>query len=486
MRKIHEIVNGLDYKIVNGNTSAVCNGIALDSREIKPSYMFVAIKGSVSDGHQFIGKAIENGSNCILCERVPESIHSEVVYIQIDAIEEKLGQIAGNFYGLPSRKLYIVGVTGTNGKTTIATLLYNLFIKAGFKSGLISTVAYQIGSKVYPSTHTTPNIIRLNQLFAEMVAEGCSHCFMEVSSHALDQNRVAGIRFAGGIFTNLTHDHLDYHKTFRNYLEAKKKFFDKLEPGSFALTNIDDKNGMVMLQNTSATKYTYSCSTGADFKSKAIETHIDGTLVQIDNTEIWTLFTGKYNVSNLTAVYGASVLLGLDRQAVLQLISTLKPVRGRFETITINKITAIIDYAHTPDALENILNAINDIKADGQNVITVVGAGGDRDKAKRPVMAKLAVENSDKLILTSDNPRTEPPTSIIDDMERGVEPALKKRMLKITERREAIKTACLLAKPGDIILIAGKGHETYQEINGIRYEFDDIKVFEEQMKLLLE
>lgn len=484
MKVLKEIVKNTDYILVNGNLETRVFGIDIDSRTIESGFVFIAIQGSAYDGHLFIEKAIENGANSIFCQKKPDKLVENVNYILFNDFEKDFPTIAHNYYDFPASKLKIVGVTGTNGKTTIATLLYNLFNDFDHKSGLISTVAYYIGEKIIKSTHTTPNVLRLNQLFSEMVESGCTYCFMEVSSHAIDQNRIAGIDFAGAIFTNLTHDHLDYHKTFRNYLDTKKKFFDNLSPSAFALTNTDDKNGLVMQQNTKAKKYTFSCRTSADFKSKIIESHIDGTLIKMNNTEIWTLFTGKFNVSNLTAVFGAAILCGLSEERVLERISLLKPVRGRFETIKINNITGIIDYAHTPDALENILNTINEIKSDGQLLITVVGAGGDRDKTKRPIMAKLAVENSDKVILTSDNPRTEPPTSIIDDMERGVEPADQKKMLRITDRKEAIKTACLFARPGDIVLIAGKGHETYQEINGIRYDFDDKEVFIEQMKLI--
>jgi len=484
MKILSDILRNVKYSLINGSIDIAIDDISLDSREIRPGFAFIAVKGTVSEGHKYIEKAVENGASAILCEKEPENYKEGIAYIKIENIEKELPVISGNYYGFPARKLKVIGVTGTNGKTTIATLLYNLFNMAGFKSGLISTVIYCVGDKEYKSTHTTPNVLRLNELFAEMVNDSCEYCFMEVSSHAIDQDRIAGIDFEGGIFTNLTHDHLDYHKTFKNYLDVKKRFFDNLEPHAFALSNIDDKNGQVMIQSTKARKYTFSCNKTADFKTKIVENHIDSTFIQIDNSEIWTQFTGKFNASNLTAVYAASILCGIGKEKVQELLSLLKPVRGRFETVKINNITGIIDYAHTPDALENILNTINELKSNGQTLITVVGAGGDRDKTKRPIMARLAVENSDKLILTSDNPRTEPPTSIIDEMERGVEPTYIKRMLKITDRKEAIKTACLLAKPGDIILIAGKGHETYQEINGVRFDFDDKQVFVDQMKLI--
>jgi len=484
MKTLKDILSGIKYLECFGDINASVSGIEIDSRAIQKGFAFIASRGTVTDGHQFIDKAIENGASSIICEIPPKQMKKEVNYIVLENTTNSLSAIAANFYDKPAAKLKIIGVTGTNGKTTIASLLYTLFNQLGHPSGLISTVAYYIGDKTYKSTHTTPNTLILNSLFAEMVNQGCTHCFMEVSSHAIDQNRIAGINFSGAIFTNLTHDHLDYHKTFKDYLTAKKKLFDHLQPNAFALSNIDDKNGRVMLQNTKAKKYTFSCKSDADFKSKAIEIHIDGTLIKIGNTEIWTQFTGAFNVSNLTAVYAAAVLAGISEEDAQKTISLLKPVRGRFETVKINDITGIIDYAHTPDALDNILKTINEVKTPGQNLITVVGAGGDRDKTKRPVMAKLAVKNSDKVILTSDNPRTEPPTSIIDEMERGVEPADRKKVLRITDRKEAIKTACLFATKGDIILIAGKGHETYQEINGVRYDFDDRQVFIEQMELI--
>jgi UDP-N-acetylmuramoyl-L-alanyl-D-glutamate--2,6-diaminopimelate ligase len=484
MKKLSAILENIKYDLISGNLDTEVYGLELDSREIKSSFAFIAIKGNTSDGHQFIESAIRNGASVIFCECEPQILSEQVNYVKIENLDEKLSTLAGNYYEFPSDKLRIVGVTGTNGKTTIATLLYHLFNQAGYRSGLISTVAYYVGKNVIKSTHTTPNILKLNQLFSEMVHEACEFCFMEVSSHAIDQGRIAGINFEGGIFTNLTHDHLDYHKTFKNYLDVKKRFFDHLDSKSFALANIDDKNGTVMIQNTKARKYTFSCTKSADFRSRPIENQIDGTLIQIEGNEVWTQFTGKFNVSNLTAVYGASILCGLEKEKTLKLLSGLTPVRGRFETVKLNQITGIIDYAHTPDALENILKTINEIKSEGQSLITVVGAGGDRDKTKRPIMAKIAVENSEKLILTSDNPRTEIPNQIIEEMEKGIGPMYQKRMLKITDRREAIKTACLLANRGDIILIAGKGHETYQEINGVRYDFDDKQVFVELMKSL--
>jgi UDP-N-acetylmuramoyl-L-alanyl-D-glutamate--2,6-diaminopimelate ligase len=484
MSLLKDILSDCKVSKIFGEAGIEITGIEIDSRAVKKGFAFIAVKGTVTDGHQFIDKAIKNGAACIVCENLPEQTDAEVTYVQLENTADDLVKIASAFYSFPAKKLNIIGVTGTNGKTTIASLLYQLFNKAGHKSGLISTVAYYVGDKAFKATHTTPNVLALNNLFAQMVNDGCTYCFMEVSSHAIDQKRIAGIEFKGGIFTNLTHDHLDYHKTFKNYLTAKKTFFDELPNTAFALVNVDDKNGRVMLQNTKAKKYTYSFRSDADFKSKAIENHIDGTLIKMDKSEVWIQFSGAFNVSNLTAVYAAAILEGIEKEEVLTILSTLKPVSGRFETIKINDITGIVDYAHTPDALENILKTINDLRSQGQSLITVVGAGGDRDKTKRPIMARLAVINSDKVILTSDNPRTEAPTSIIDDMERGVEPTDKKKILRITDRREAIKTACLFAKKGDVILIAGKGHETYQEINGVRYDFDDKQVFKEQMEII--
>jgi len=484
MKRINDILANVIVLKTIGNLEGIVSGIQIDSRLIKLDNAFVAVKGTATDGHHFIDTAIEKGATTIICENLPKDLKNGINYIQISNSEESLALIASNYHNHPAEKLNIIGITGTNGKTTVASLLYKLFNAIGHKSGLISTVAYYIGDKVYKSTHTTPNALILNQLFAEMVDSNCTHCFMEVSSHAIDQNRTAGINFKGAVFTNITHDHLDYHKTFSNYLYAKKKFFDNLKSTAFALINIDDKNGKVMVQNTRAKIHTFSSRSDADFKSKALESHFDSTLMKIGNSEVWTNFTGGFNVSNLTAVYAVSILCGIEQEETLKQLSLLTPVSGRFETVRIFDITGIIDYAHTPDALENIYKTINELKSKGQDLITVVGAGGDRDKTKRPIMAKLAVKNSNKVILTSDNPRTEPPTSIIDDMEKGVDQTERKKVLRITDRKEAIKTACLFAKKGDIILIAGKGHENYQEINGVRYDFDDKQVFIEQMEII--
>jgi len=484
MKKLSEILANVNILKTIGSMNEIVSGIQIDSREVEMGNAFIAVKGISTDGHQYISTAIGNGANSIICQKLPENLIDGINYVQISNTEESLSIIASNYYNNPIEKLKIIGVTGTNGKTTIASLLYELFNELGYKSGLISTIAYYIGGKVYNATHTTPNALILNKLFDEMLINKCVYCFMEVSSHAIEQKRIDGINFCGAIFSNITHDHLDYHKTFSNYLNAKKRFFDNLKPYAFALVNIDDKNGKVMVQNTLAKVYTFSCKSTADFKTKAVEYHFDSTLMKIDNTEVWTNFTGGFNVSNLTGVYAAAILCGIDKDKIMRQLSLLKPVSGRFETIKIYDITGIVDYAHTPDALENIYKTIKELKTKEQDLITVVGAGGDRDKTKRPIMAKLAVENSNKVILTSDNPRTEPPTSIIDDMESGVDHADRKKVLRITDRKEAIKTACLFAKKGDIILIAGKGHETYQEINGIRYNFDDKQVFIEQMEII--
>jgi len=484
MKVLTDILQNIKILDQQGDVFLVVGGISVDSRKVKANDLFVAVRGTQTDGHGYIGNALQNGAVAVICEHLPETVVDDVTYIVVENSAVALAQAAASFYDFPADKLKIIGITGTNGKTTIATLLYNMFNDLGIKSGLISTVAYRIGEKTIPASHTTPDAVKLHELFARMVDEACVYCFMEVSSHAIDQKRVAGINFSGAVFTNLTHDHLDYHKDFKNYRDTKKRLFDDLNENAFALINADDKNGRIMLQNTKAKKYTYSLKRAADYKTKIIEAHLNSTLVEINGTEIWTLFTGAFNASNLTAVYAVADLSGIEKEQIATQISKLKPVNGRFETIQINDITGIVDYAHTPDALENVLKTINGVKSSNKQLITVVGAGGDRDKTKRPVMAKVAVENSDKVILTSDNPRTEPPTNILDDMERGIIPAMQKKVLRITDRKEAIKTACLIANAGDIILIAGKGHENYQEINGKRFHFDDKEVFMEQMKIL--
>ena len=454
------------------------SGINLDSRKIKQAHLFVAINGFNQNGHLYIYSAIKNGASTIICEKLPEKIDKKITYIQTDNSNKALGIISTNFYENPTEKLKIIGITGTNGKTTTATLLFELFKELGYKVGLISTIKKIINDKESKVELTTPDAVSLNKLFYEMVQQGCEYCFMEVSSHAIAQKRIEGIKFFGGVFSNITHEHLDFHKTFAEYIKAKKLFFDNLSKNAFALTNIDDKNGSVMLQNTKARKYTYALKTIADFKTKIIESHFDGTLININNTEVWTRFIGDFNAYNLTAVYATAIILKQNKQKILTILSKLIPVSGRFETVDVNGITAIIDYAHTPDALKNVLKTIVKLKTDEQTLITVIGAGGDRDKQKRPVMANIAVDFSQKVILTSDNPRTEDPETIIDEMYKGLESTTTFKVVKITDRKEAIKTAVMLAKKGDIILIAGKGHETYQEINGVRTHFDDKEIVE--------
>ncbi|HEX7367006.1 MAG TPA: UDP-N-acetylmuramoyl-L-alanyl-D-glutamate--2,6-diaminopimelate ligase [Pelobium sp.] len=474
MSILKDILYGVALEQVVGATDVEVAAVQFDSRKVVEGTLFVAIKGTVSDGHLFIDKAIEQKACVIVCEQMPATFATEVVYLKVANAAKALGLIAANFYNHPSKKLNLVGVTGTNGKTTVATLLYKLFRELGYKVGLISTVENQINDKVISSTHTTPDPIALNVLLNDMLAMGCDYCFMEVSSHAIAQHRIEGLEFVGGIFTNITHDHLDFHKTFDNYIKAKKAFFDGLNHQAFALTNLDDKNGMVMLQNTVATKKTYSLKSLADFKAKIIENQFSGLHLDIDGQEVYFKMVGSFNASNLLAVYGAASLLNQDKVKVLTILSRLSGAEGRFDyLISPNKVIGIVDYAHTPDALENVLSTIDNIRSKTETVITVVGCGGDRDKSKRPLMAKAACDWSDKVILTSDNPRTENPELIIQEMQAGVSPVNQKKVLSITDRKEAIKAACHLAKPGDIILLAGKGHEKYQEINGVRNHFDD-------------
>lgn len=471
LKKILENLNPLE---VIGDTEKDIVGIAFDSRLVEPGFLFVASRGTHTDGHGFIQNALESGAGVIVCEEFPPEIHPERTYIRVENSEKSLGYIASAFYGHPSDKLKIVGITGTNGKTSTATLLYHLFRKLGYSAGLISTIKYYAGDYEFPATHTTPDAIQIQSLFARMVTEGCEFCFMEVSSHSIVQDRIAGIKFSGGVFTNITLDHLDYHKTFAEYIKAKKKFFDQLPAEAFAIINVDDKNGMVMAQNTKAKIVTCSARAQADYKCKVLESHFDGMLLNLDNTEAWTKFVGKFNAYNLLSVYATAVCLGQPKDEVLTEISNLEPVKGRFEIIrSPDGKYAIVDYAHTPDALQNVLAAIADIRTGNEQVITVVGAGGDRDKSKRPIMAKEALSGSNKVILTSDNPRTEIPEDIIADMEKGVEAGQQNRVLSIVSRHEAIKTAIFLANPGDLILVAGKGHENYQEINGVKHHFDD-------------
>lgn len=472
--KLSEILNHINYSELIGSTEENVGGIEFDSRLVKPGFVFVAQQGLLSDGHKFIGKAIQNGSTVVVCEIFPAEIDKNITYIKVTDSNEILGKLASVFYGFPSSKLKVVGVTGTNGKTSIATLLYKMFLRLGYKTGLLSTISYRINEREETASHTTPNALKIQHLLAEMVDAGCEFCFMEVSSHAVHQKRIAGIEFAGGIFTNITHDHLDYHKTFAEYIKAKKAFFDSLSNKAFAITNVDDKNGLVMLQNTAAKKITFSTQSVADFRCKVIENHFDGMLLNLDGNETWTRFVGKFNASNLLAVYTTAIQLGQNKDEILTIISDLQPVQGRFETVrSLDGKLAIIDYAHTPDALKNVLGAIAEIRNKNVQVITVVGAGGDRDKTKRPEMAHEAILASDKVILTSDNPRTENPAQIIKDMELGVDVKFRNKVLSIESRRDAIKTAAMLAQPGDIILIAGKGHENYQEVNGVKHHFDD-------------
>lgn len=474
--KLAKLIKNIAAVEVEGSSDKNISGIEFDSRKVTKDSVFVAQKGVHVDGHKYISTAIEKGASVIFCEEFPEQLNSDVTYLKVADSNEILGELAAAYYDFPSKKVKVVGVTGTNGKTSIATLLYTLFIQLGYKTGLLSTITYRINEKTETASHTTPDALKIQKMLAEMANAGCEFCFMEVSSHAVHQKRIAGIDFKGGIFTNITHDHLDYHKTFAEYIKAKKGFFDRLEKGAFAVTNLDDKNGLVMLQNTNAEKISYSTRAMADFRCKVLESHFDGMLLNLDNNEIWTRFLGKFNASNLLAVYVTAIQLGQKKDEVLPIISNLEPVQGRFETVrsTDGKF-AIVDYAHTPDALKNVLGAINEIRTKNEQVITVIGAGGDRDKTKRPEMANEAILGSDKVILTSDNPRTENPVEIIKDMEAGVGAAHQNKVLSIENRREAIKTAAMLAQPGDIILIAGKGHENYQEINGVKHHFDDME-----------
>ena len=465
---------------ISGSDEIEINGIEIDSRKIKDGNAFIAIRGTQADGHDYISKAIELGAKAIICEKLPETTIESITYAVFSDTEDAVGKIATTFYGNPTEKLDLVGVTGTNGKTTIATLLYNMFRAFGYKAGLISTVCNYIDGEAIPTEHTTPDPITLNQLLGRMADEGCKYAFMEVSSHSVAQKRIGGLKFAGGIFTNLTRDHLDYHKTVENYLKAKKAFFDGLPKTAFALTNADDKNGMVMVQNTKAKVATYSLRTMADFKGKVLEDGFEGMLLDINNTEVNVQFIGRFNAYNLLAVYGAANLLGKKPEDILLQLSTLRPVSGRFDSLRSPEgYTAIVDYAHTPDALTNVLDAIHDVLKGRGKVITVVGAGGNRDKGKRPIMAKESVRQSDKVIITSDNPRFEEPQDIINDMLAGLNKDEMKKVVAITDRKEAIRTACMMASQGDVILIAGKGHENYQDIKGVKYHFDDKEIVRE-------
>ena len=479
--KLSELLKYIKPIAIIGNAEVDITGVNIDSRKIEKGHLFVAIKGTQTDGHRFIPKALELGAVAVLCEDLPEEPNGAVTYVQVTSTEAAVGPVATVFYGEPSQHLKLVGVTGTNGKTTIATLLYNMFRKFGHKCGLLSTVCNYIEGEAIPADHTTPDPIELNKLLHQMVEAGCEYAFMECSSHAIAQQRIGGLKFAGGLFTNLTRDHLDYHKTFENYRDAKKAFFDGLSKEAFAITNADDKNGSVMVQNCKAQVKTYSVQRMADFRARIIECHFEGMYLEINGQEVGVQFIGKFNVSNLLAVYGAAVMLGKKPEDILVVLSTLKSVAGRLEPIRSEEgVTAVVDYAHTPDALENVLNAIHEVMEGKQGKsITVWGAGGNRDKGKRPLMAQEAVKQSDRVIITSDNPRFEEPQDIINDMLAGLDQKQMKKVVSIVDRKEAIRTACMMAEKGDVILIAGKGHEDYQEIKGVKHHFDDREVVRE-------
>ncbi len=469
---------------VVGDVDKEIREVNIDSRKIGEGHLFMAMRGTQTDGHAYIPGAIEKGAVAVLCEDIPTELNPQVTYIQVEDSEDAVGKVAHAFYGYPTKQLELVGVTGTNGKTTIATLLYKVFRYFGYKVGLLSTVCNYIDDEAIPTNHTTPDPVTLNRLLGRMANEGCKYAFMEVSSHSIAQKRISGLHFAGGIFTNLTRDHLDYHKTVENYLKAKKKFFDDMPKSAFSLTNLDDKNGLVMLQNTKSKKFTYSLRSLADFKGKVLESHVEGMLLDINNHEVAVHFIGKFNASNLLAVFGASVLLGKNEEDVLVAMSTLYPVAGRLDTIhSPNGITGVVDYAHTPDALVNVLSSLQEVMNGKGHIITVVGAGGNRDKGKRPIMAKEAVKGSDRVIITSDNPRFEEPQDIINDMLAGLDAKDMEKTLSIADRKEAIRTACMLAQKGDVVLVAGKGHEDYQEIKGVKHHFDDREVLREIFKI---
>ena len=485
MINLKDILWKVAIEAVHGSTDVAIEKMEFDSRKVSENDVFIAIRGTISDGHEFIETAINKGAIAIICDSFPEIIVSGITYIKVNDTNKAMAFMAANYFENPSQKLKLIGITGTNGKTTIASLLFQLFQKAGFKTGLLSTVKIVVDTNEYKATHTTPDSISINHYLNEMVIAGVEYCFMEVSSHGIHQKRTEGLHFAGGVFTNLSHDHLDYHATFSEYRDVKKSFFDYLPKTAFALSNIDDKNGSVMLQNTNARKLTYALKTYADYKAQILENQLSGLLLKINDNEVWVRLIGTFNAYNLLAIYGTAVELGMESLEVLRLLSELESVSGRFQfIISDGKITAIVDYAHTPDALENVLKTINDIRTKNEQLITVVGCGGDRDKTKRPVMAGIAADLSDKIIITSDNPRTENPETIIEEMEAGVAPQNYKKTVSIVDRKQAIKTACQLAQANDIILIAGKGHETYQEIKGVRHDFDDMEIVKEILEQL--
>ncbi len=480
MNTLHIILNNVATKAIYGNASIKVAGVAIDSRKVKNDFVFVAINGVQTNGHLHIDKAIANGAKVVVCEELPSISVNDVTFVVVENSAVTAALMACNFYNHPSQNLKLVGVTGTNGKTTIATVLYNLFTKLGFVCGLISTVENKIGNQILPSTHTTPDALSINSLLHQMLQAGCSYVFMECSSHAIHQNRIIGLHFTGAIFSNITHDHLDYHKTFDEYIKVKKKFFDDLSPSSFAITNIDDKRGEVMVQNTKATIYTYSLKTIANFKGKILDNSITGLQMLVNDVEVHFGLIGEFNAYNLLAIYGAATCLGINNQEVLVALSNIAGASGRFDyTIGNNKVVGIVDYAHTPDALENVLSTITKLAKGNEQIITVVGCGGDRDKTKRPIMASIAAKYSHRVLLTSDNPRTENPTTILQEMETGLDSAGKRKTITIQDRKEAIKTAVMFANEGDIVLVAGKGHENYQDINGVKYPFDDKEILKE-------
>jgi len=484
MRLLKDILYKAGLVEVIGSTDVAISSLCFDSRKAGKDSLFVAVKGTQSDGHAFIDQVLSAGAVAVVCETLPDHKDPKVTYVRVKDSEYALGIIASNFFDAPSEKLKLVGITGTNGKTTTASLLHNLFISLGFSAGLISTVVYKINEEEFTSTHTTPDAIRLHQLMRQMVDAGCQFCFMEVSSHAVVQKRISGLKFSGAIFTNITHDHLDYHKTFNDYVKAKKKFFDDLDENVFALVNKDDHNGMFMLQDTKAVKKTYAMKSSADFKCKILENQFSGLLLNMDGMEMWSKLTGSFNASNLLAIYSTAILLGQEKIKVLTVLSNLNSVDGRFQKVkTQSGIIGIVDYAHTPDALLNVLKTIQDIRMSDEKIVTVIGCGGDRDALKRPVMARIACEESDRVILTSDNPRSENPEEIIRQMQKGVEKHHQKKVLSVVDRKEAIKAACSLASAGDVVLVAGKGHEKYQEIKGVKYPFDDVKILTETLEM---